>query len=38
MSEGGLTREEIACKLICFGADGVSIFQGHKLGCDYPNP
>ena len=30
MREGSLTREEIACKLVCFGADGVSTFQGHK--------
>jgi hypothetical protein len=30
--EGNLTREEIACKLICFGADGVSTFQGYKTG------
>jgi hypothetical protein len=32
ISEGGLTREEIASKLVCFGVDGVSTFQGHKSG------
>jgi hypothetical protein len=30
--EGGLSREEIASKLVCFGADGVSTFQGSKTG------
>ena len=32
LGEGSLTRESIASKLICFGADGVSTFQGHKNG------
>jgi hypothetical protein len=32
ISEGGLIREEIASKLVCFGVDGVSTFQGHKSG------
>jgi hypothetical protein len=32
MREGNLTREEIACKLVCFGADGMSTFQGYKTG------
>jgi hypothetical protein len=32
ISEGSLTREEIAYKLVCFGVDGVSTFQGHKSG------
>jgi hypothetical protein len=32
INEGGLTREEIASKLVCFGADGVSTFQGYKSG------
>ena len=32
MSEGGLAQEEIACKFVCFGTDGVSTFQGHNLG------
>jgi hypothetical protein len=32
LSEGGLAREEIACKLVCFKADGVSTFQGPKTG------
>ena len=32
MREGNLIREEIACKLVCFGADGVNTFQGHKSG------
>jgi hypothetical protein len=30
MNEGGLIQEEIASKLIYFGADGVSTFQGYK--------
>jgi hypothetical protein len=33
MSEGGLSREEIGKKLICFGIDGVSVFQGASNGC-----
>ncbi len=32
VDEGGLTREEIASKVVCFGADGVSTFQGAKNG------
>jgi hypothetical protein len=32
LGEGGLSREEIASKLVCFGADGVSTFQGTKMG------
>jgi hypothetical protein len=32
LSKGGLAREEIASKLVCFGADGVSTFQGPKTG------
>lgn len=28
----GLDRDAIASKLVCFGADGVSAFQGHKKG------
>jgi hypothetical protein len=32
MHEGNLTRKEIACKLVCFGANGMSTFQGHKTG------
>jgi hypothetical protein len=32
LDEGGLSREEIASKLVCFGADGVSTFQGSKTG------
>jgi hypothetical protein len=32
LGEGGLTHEEIASKLVCFGADGVSTFQGSKSG------
>ena len=27
MVEGGLTHGDIACKLICFGSDGISTFQ-----------
>jgi hypothetical protein len=30
--EGRLAREKIASKLVCFGADGVSTFQGAKTG------
>jgi hypothetical protein len=29
---GNLTQEEIASKLICFGTNGMSTFQGHKTG------
>jgi len=32
MAEGGLTREQIARKLVCFGTDGVSKFQGSRSG------
>jgi len=32
ISEGGLIYNEIAAKLICFGADSVSTFQGPKSG------
>jgi hypothetical protein len=28
MQQGGLTQEETTKRLICFGADGASIFQG----------
>ncbi len=28
MKCGGLTREKVAKKLLCFGANGASIFQG----------
>jgi hypothetical protein len=31
VGEGGLSREEIASKLVCFGVDGVSTFQGSKM-------
>jgi len=30
IEEGGLTREDIARKLVCFGADGVNTFQGSR--------
>jgi hypothetical protein len=30
MHEDNMNGEEIASKLICFGADGVSTFQRHK--------
>jgi len=30
LEEGGLSHEELASKLVCFGADGVSTFQGPK--------
>lgn len=29
---GGLSHEEIACKLVCFGVDGVTTFQGQRTG------
>jgi hypothetical protein len=32
LGEGGLSHEEIASKLVCFRADGVSTFQGTKTG------
>jgi hypothetical protein len=32
LGEGGLSYEEIASKLVCFGVDGVSTFQGSKMG------
>jgi hypothetical protein len=32
LCEGGLSREQIASKLVCFGADGISTFQGAKTG------
>ena len=32
MGEGGLSAEDISSKLVCFGADGVSTFQGVKKG------
>lgn len=32
MCEGGLTKSEIASKLVCFGSDGVSTFQGARNG------
>lgn len=32
LGEGGLSCEEIASQLVCFGADGVSTFQGTKAG------
>jgi hypothetical protein len=33
MSEGRLSQEEIGKKLICFGPDDVSVFQGTSNGC-----
>ena len=32
MVKGGLTRQEIAEKLIMLGADGASVFQGTRTG------
>ena len=32
MGEGGLSRSELASKLLCFGSDNVSTFQGSKTG------
>jgi hypothetical protein len=31
MHQRGLTQEETSKKLICFGANGVSIFQGYYI-------
>jgi hypothetical protein len=31
-SKGGLNDDAIASKLVCFGADGVSAFQGKRIG------
>lgn len=33
MTKGRSSRKEIGQKLICFGADGVSVFQGVSNGC-----
>jgi hypothetical protein len=27
---GGLTKEDLSKKLLCFGTDGVNVFQGGK--------
>jgi hypothetical protein len=32
MEEGGLAREKIGDQMISFGADGTSVFTGHKAG------
>jgi hypothetical protein len=32
MSIGGLLKSDIARKLVCFGVDGVIMFQGTKIG------
>jgi hypothetical protein len=29
---GGLSKDQIAQKFICFGVDGVNVFQGTKNG------
>ena len=31
-SRGGLDTATVARKLLCFGADGVSMMQGHRIG------
>ncbi len=31
MKCGGLTREKVAKKLLCFGADGTFVFQGGNM-------
>lgn len=31
MKCGGLIREEVANKLLCFGANGASVFQGGNM-------
>ncbi len=32
MTQGELKEEEFASKLVCFGVDGVSAFQGFRFG------
>jgi hypothetical protein len=32
LTVGGLTCESLSSKLICFGANGVSVFQGARTG------
>jgi hypothetical protein len=32
LASGGLSKEQLSRKLLCFGVDGVSIFQGAKIG------
>jgi len=32
MTQGGLKEKEFATRLVCFGANGVSAFQGLKFG------
>jgi hypothetical protein len=32
MTSGGLQKDQIAQKLICFGGNGVNVFQGNKNG------
>ncbi len=32
MTQGNLKQEDLTSKLVCFGANGFSIFQGLKLG------
>jgi len=32
MISGGMPRKQIAQKLICFGANGVNVFQSTKIG------
>jgi hypothetical protein len=31
MTQGDLKQKDLASKLVCFGVDGVSTFQGFKL-------
>jgi hypothetical protein len=35
MTQGELKEEELASKLVCFGVDGVSAFQGFKFGLKF---
>jgi hypothetical protein len=32
MTQGGLKKKELVTRLVCFGVDGVSTFQGLKFG------
>jgi hypothetical protein len=32
MTQGGLKKEKLAARLVCFGADRVNTFQGLRFG------
>jgi hypothetical protein len=37
MTSGGLQKDKIDQKLICFGGNGVNVFQGNKNGVTKKN-